>query len=104
VDAIERAQRLDPLSLIINTDLAQILYFAGRHEDAVAQCRKTLQMNAVLRRGPPRVFPRPASACIAIRKRGRPGDLPPLPDGGVAAAWAMGTRRWGTRGGGGRPP
>ena len=45
LDAIERAQRLDPLSLIINADLAQILYFAGRHEDAVAQCRKTLQMN-----------------------------------------------------------
>jgi len=46
VTAIERAQQLDPLSLIINADLAQILYFARRPEDAVAQCRKTLQMNA----------------------------------------------------------
>jgi tetratricopeptide (TPR) repeat protein len=45
VAAIERAQQLDPLSLIINADLAQILYFARRHEDAVAQSRKTLQMN-----------------------------------------------------------
>jgi serine/threonine-protein kinase len=44
--AIERAQQLDPLSLIINTDRAQILYFARRHEEAVAQCRKALQMNA----------------------------------------------------------
>jgi Flp pilus assembly protein TadD len=45
VAAIERAQQLDPLSPIINADLAQILYFARRHEDAVAQSRKTLQMN-----------------------------------------------------------
>ncbi|PYQ42520.1 MAG: hypothetical protein DMF77_12630 [Acidobacteria bacterium] len=45
VDAIVRAQQLDPLSVIINTDMAQILYFARRYEDAVAQCGKTLQMN-----------------------------------------------------------
>jgi TolB-like protein/Tfp pilus assembly protein PilF len=44
VAAIERAQQLDPLSLIINADMAQILYFARRHEEAVAQCRKTLQI------------------------------------------------------------
>jgi len=45
VDAIARAQQLDPLSVIINTDMAQILYFARRYEDALAECRKTLQMN-----------------------------------------------------------
>ena len=42
---IERAQELDPLSLIINTDRAQVLFFTGHDEDAVAQSRKTLQMN-----------------------------------------------------------
>ncbi len=46
IAAIERAQQLDPLSLIINADHAQLLYFSGRYEAAVEQCRKTLQMAA----------------------------------------------------------
>jgi tetratricopeptide (TPR) repeat protein len=46
VASIETAQRLDPLSLIINADVAQVLYFARRYDEAIAQSRKTLQMNA----------------------------------------------------------
>ena len=42
---MERAVQLDPLSLIINADMAQILYFAGRLDEAIAQGRKTVQMN-----------------------------------------------------------
>jgi eukaryotic-like serine/threonine-protein kinase len=39
------AEQLDPLSPIIAADVAQILYFAGRDEEAVAQARQTLLMN-----------------------------------------------------------
>jgi TolB-like protein/Tfp pilus assembly protein PilF len=40
-----RAEELDPLSPIIASDVAQILYFAGRDREAIAQARQTLQMN-----------------------------------------------------------
>jgi TolB-like protein/Flp pilus assembly protein TadD len=45
IASIGRAVELDPLSLIINADRAQVLFFTGHPEDAVAQSRKTLQMN-----------------------------------------------------------
>jgi tetratricopeptide (TPR) repeat protein len=45
VDESRTAERLDPLSPIIAADVAQILYFAGRDEEAVAQARQTLLMN-----------------------------------------------------------
>ncbi|HEX8129100.1 MAG TPA: winged helix-turn-helix domain-containing protein [Pyrinomonadaceae bacterium] len=41
-----RAQELDPLSLPINTDLGQSLYFARRYEEAAVQLEKTLEMDA----------------------------------------------------------
>ena len=40
---IRRAQELDPLSLIIQRDVADMLYYARRYDDAIAQCRKTLE-------------------------------------------------------------
>jgi TolB-like protein/DNA-binding winged helix-turn-helix (wHTH) protein/Tfp pilus assembly protein PilF len=43
--SIERAHALDPLSLIISTDLAEMLVFNGEYERAVRQCRKTLEMD-----------------------------------------------------------
>jgi TolB-like protein/DNA-binding winged helix-turn-helix (wHTH) protein/Flp pilus assembly protein TadD len=43
---IRRAQELDPLSLIINTDVAQILFFARRYDEAVAQCQKTIDLDS----------------------------------------------------------
>jgi tetratricopeptide (TPR) repeat protein len=46
VAEIRRAQELDPLSLIINTDVGHILYFAGRFDEAIAQYRRVLEMDA----------------------------------------------------------
>ncbi len=46
--AIERAATalsLDPLSLIINTDMGDMLYFARAYDKAIAQHEKTLQMD-----------------------------------------------------------
>jgi TolB-like protein/tetratricopeptide (TPR) repeat protein len=45
VATIRHAEQLDPLSPIIGSDVAQILHFAGRHGEAVAQARQTLQMH-----------------------------------------------------------
>src|SRR5213593_4427818 len=41
----ERAVELDPLSLVINTDLGSDYYYARRYDEAIAQLRKTLEMD-----------------------------------------------------------
>ncbi|MBO0695497.1 MAG: tetratricopeptide repeat protein, partial [Verrucomicrobia bacterium] len=41
----KRAVELDPLSLIINSDLGTDYYFARRFDEAIAQLRKTLEMD-----------------------------------------------------------
>ena len=43
---IRRAQELDPLSLVINSTYGYILLQARRYDDALAQARKTLGMDA----------------------------------------------------------
>ncbi|MCA1817784.1 MAG: hypothetical protein LC746_15585, partial [Acidobacteria bacterium] len=43
---IARALELDPLSLPINTDFGELLYFARLYDRAAEQCRKTLEMDA----------------------------------------------------------
>jgi tetratricopeptide (TPR) repeat protein len=43
---IELAKTLDPLSLSVNSTAGWILYFAGKHEQAVQQLRKTLDMDS----------------------------------------------------------
>ena len=45
IASVERAHDLEPLSLIISTDLAELLVFNGEYERAVRQCRKTLEMD-----------------------------------------------------------
>jgi TolB-like protein/DNA-binding winged helix-turn-helix (wHTH) protein len=40
---IRQAQELDPLSLIIQRDVADMLYYARRYDEGIAQCRKTLE-------------------------------------------------------------
>jgi TolB-like protein/Flp pilus assembly protein TadD len=45
LESIRRAQKLDPLSLIINTDVAELYCFAGRYDLAVEQGRRTLEMD-----------------------------------------------------------
>ena len=42
---IEHARRLEPLSLIINTNAGWLLYHARRFDEALAQLRKTLEMD-----------------------------------------------------------
>jgi TolB-like protein/DNA-binding winged helix-turn-helix (wHTH) protein/tetratricopeptide (TPR) repeat protein len=45
---IQIAKKIDPLSLIINQDLAQLLYFARRYDDAIEQSRRVLEMDSTL--------------------------------------------------------
>lgn len=40
-----RAQELDPLSLIINSNVGSALFYAGRYGEAAAQYRRTIEMN-----------------------------------------------------------
>lgn len=41
--SIRRAQELDPLSLVVNTDVACALYYARRFDDSIRQCRWVLE-------------------------------------------------------------
>ena len=42
---INRAHEIDPLSLIINTDIGEILFYARRYDEAINQFRKVLEMD-----------------------------------------------------------
>ena len=42
---IRRAQEIDPLSLVISTDIGFQLYYKGKYDEAIPQLRKTLQTN-----------------------------------------------------------
>ena len=42
---VQRAQKADPLSVIISRDVGEMLLFAGRDDEAIAQCQKTLEMD-----------------------------------------------------------
>jgi DNA-binding winged helix-turn-helix (wHTH) protein/Flp pilus assembly protein TadD len=44
--SIGTALRLDPLSSYVHADAGWIHYWAGRHEEAVARCRRTLELDA----------------------------------------------------------
>jgi tetratricopeptide (TPR) repeat protein len=43
---IRLAQELDPLSLIVNTDVAELLYYARRYDEAIRQAQKTVEMDS----------------------------------------------------------
>ena len=45
IASLERAHKLDPLSLIINADLATAYLYAGQFDKAVAQYKKTLELD-----------------------------------------------------------
>jgi tetratricopeptide (TPR) repeat protein len=45
MEKLRRAQRLDPLSIVIATNTGELLYRARRFDDAVAQCEKALEMD-----------------------------------------------------------
>jgi TolB-like protein/DNA-binding winged helix-turn-helix (wHTH) protein len=40
-----RARELDPLALIVNTDLCRSLYFARRYDEALAQCKADIDLD-----------------------------------------------------------
>ena len=42
---IGRAHELDPLSLIISTAVGRILHFSRRYDEAIEQCRRTIELN-----------------------------------------------------------
>jgi TolB-like protein/DNA-binding winged helix-turn-helix (wHTH) protein/Tfp pilus assembly protein PilF len=45
LEEIRRAQETDPLSLIINTDVAEMLYYARQYDQAIEQDKKVLEMD-----------------------------------------------------------
>ncbi len=45
VDEMRRAEELDPLSLIINADLAELLLIAHSYDDSIRQSRKTIELD-----------------------------------------------------------
>ncbi len=46
LEELRRAQRLDPLSLIINTVLGAHFYYARQYDRAIEQCRETLELDS----------------------------------------------------------
>jgi tetratricopeptide (TPR) repeat protein len=45
MDELQEAIRLDPLSLVLRTDLACLSYLARRPDEAIAQCRTTIDLD-----------------------------------------------------------
>src|SRR5207244_9377440 len=45
IDSIERARELDPFSIIINSDVGKLLFFARHYDQAEAQLKETLRMD-----------------------------------------------------------
>ena len=45
VAEVKRARQTDPLSAIINTDMADMLFFARRYDEALQQARATVEMD-----------------------------------------------------------
>src|SRR5579862_8997218 len=45
IDEMRKAENLDPLSLIINTDLAELLLLAHSYDESILQSRKTIEMD-----------------------------------------------------------
>jgi tetratricopeptide (TPR) repeat protein len=42
---LKRAQELDPLSLIINSDIGTFYFYTGQYDKAIGQLQKTLEMD-----------------------------------------------------------
>src|SRR2546430_7577055 len=43
---VRAAQRLDPLSLIMSTDVGEMLYYGRRHDEAIEQGRRALEIDS----------------------------------------------------------
>src|SRR5207245_11342882 len=44
---VQQAIELDPLSVILNTRWATMLYYAHRYDEAIARLRKTLELDSI---------------------------------------------------------
>ena len=94
--AIRRAQALDPLSLIINTEIGRLLYFSRQYDAAVAQYRNRSSWIRLLHWPPP-------SRCDSAAKGSYEDALAeyekaapvggPMPAVGRARAYALAGRR-----------
>jgi tetratricopeptide (TPR) repeat protein len=42
---MKKALELEPASLVMNTFMGATLYYAGRYDEAIDQCRRTIQMD-----------------------------------------------------------
>jgi serine/threonine protein kinase/Tfp pilus assembly protein PilF len=63
VDAARHTQKLDPLSLIVNADLALVYYLARQYDLAIEQCRHTLELD-------PNFFPAHRYLGLAYEQKG----------------------------------
>lgn len=57
IERLSEAARIDPLSLVVQSDLAWALYYARRYDEADAQCRRALWLDSSFR---------PARQCLAL--------------------------------------
>lgn len=48
---LQRAESLDPLSVPISASFGELLYFAGRYEESLTHCQKTLRMDPTFGKG-----------------------------------------------------
>ena len=46
ITMVKRAQEIDPLSLIINLNVARILYFARQYDEAIEFCHRSIEMGS----------------------------------------------------------
>jgi len=42
---MKKALKLEPASLVMNTFMGATLYYAGRYDEAIDQCRRTIEMD-----------------------------------------------------------
>jgi eukaryotic-like serine/threonine-protein kinase len=63
VEAARHTQKLDPLSLIVNADLALVYYLARQYDLAIEQCRHTLELD-------PNFFPAHRYLGLAYEQKG----------------------------------
>jgi tetratricopeptide (TPR) repeat protein len=64
---LKRAQQLDPLSLIINTDLGEVYTFAREYDKAIEQLRKAIEMD-------PRFYYAHWNLGVALQLKGQLGE------------------------------
>jgi TolB-like protein/tetratricopeptide (TPR) repeat protein len=98
VAAMRRAQQLDPLSLVVNADLGEVLDFAGHTDEALEQARKTVEMDpnfAITHYTLERALHRKGQTQEALRERLKGDELAGLPpeevnalkDAATAGGW-----------------